>query len=180
MSEGSGSRARQASSVRLADWFRDLRGPLRKFIGRRRRLASADLDDMAQEVYLRLLRYDRVELVEDPRAYLFRIAANVASEWAMRAHERLPHAANWLDDLTTDVDAVSDYERGERQREVQEAMAGLSLRAREILRLRYNEDLDNDAIAQRLGISLRVVRRDLAHSYTHLRLVLGAPRVGDP
>ena len=43
------------------------------------------MDDAAQEVFLRLLRYDRGELVENPQAYLFKVATNVAAEWSIRA-----------------------------------------------------------------------------------------------
>jgi RNA polymerase sigma-70 factor (ECF subfamily) len=166
------AKARASSALLLADWFRDLHGPLRRFIGRRRNLASADLDDVAQEVFLRLLRYDRAELVEDPRAYLFRIAANVASEWSVRARERLPHAACWLDDLVDDFDALDETERRAREQEVREAVAGLAPRTREVLRLRYAEELDNEAIARRLELTRRIVRRELAHAYAELRLKL--------
>jgi DNA-directed RNA polymerase specialized sigma24 family protein len=64
---------------RLAEWFRELRVPLRRFIARRRGVVAADLDDVAQEVFLRLPRYDREELIADPRGYLFKVAANVPS-----------------------------------------------------------------------------------------------------
>lgn len=161
----------------LTGWFRDLHAPLRRFIGRRRPVASADLDDVAQEVYLRLLRYDRAELIEDPKGYLFRIAANVASEWAMRARERLPHAACWLDDLVDDRDVLGDAERATRAAEVRAAVEALSPRARDVLRLRFAEDLTNEVIASRLGLTRRIVRRELAQAYALLRLRL-APLKG--
>ncbi len=41
---------------------------------------SGDLDDIAQEVFLRLLRYERTEQAEHPQAYLFTIASNVAAD----------------------------------------------------------------------------------------------------
>ncbi len=47
-------------------------------------VSGADVNDVAQEVFLRLLRYDRAELIEYPQAYLFKMAANVANEWAIR------------------------------------------------------------------------------------------------
>ena|SRR2546427_7067363 len=56
---------------RLADWFRQWRSPLRKFLLRRGSVPASDLDDIAQEVFLRLMRYDRTELIEHPQAYLF-------------------------------------------------------------------------------------------------------------
>jgi DNA-directed RNA polymerase specialized sigma24 family protein len=41
-------------------------------------VSASDLDDVSQEVFPRLLRYDNAELIEHPQAYLFRMASNVA------------------------------------------------------------------------------------------------------
>ena len=47
----------------------------------RRRVAEAqDLGDLVQEVYLRLLRVQSIETVRNPLAYIYGIAAHVASE----------------------------------------------------------------------------------------------------
>lgn len=48
----------------------------------------ADFDDVAQEVFLRLLRYDAAQIVEHPQAYLFKMASNVAAEWSIRSSNR--------------------------------------------------------------------------------------------
>jgi DNA-directed RNA polymerase specialized sigma24 family protein len=73
---------------RLAAWFSQWRQPLRRWLGSRRRIPAADLDDLAQDVFLRLIHYERAEIVDAPQAYLFRVAANVANEWAMRARNQ--------------------------------------------------------------------------------------------
>jgi len=161
------------SHSRLAEWFRELRAPLRRFIARRRGVSSADLDDVAQEVFLRLLRYDREELVADPKSYLFKVAANVASEWSMRAQQRLPHASSWLDDLIDDVDVVDNTERVQRDAELDAALTTLSPRTREVLRLHFHEGLTREAIARRLNVTQRMVKRDIVNAYTRLRFVLG-------
>jgi RNA polymerase sigma factor (sigma-70 family) len=157
---------------RLAAWFRDLRLPLRRFIARRRGVLAADLDDVAQEVFLRLLRYDREELVTDPRGYLFKVAANVASEWSMRARQRLPHAASWLDDLTDEVDLTDDLERARRDAELNAALNLLPSRSREVLRLHFGEGLTYEAIAKHLNVTHRIVKRDIMNAYARLRLAL--------
>ena len=41
---------------------------------------AADAEDLAQEVYLRLMRIDDVGLIRDPRAFALRVAANRSSE----------------------------------------------------------------------------------------------------
>jgi len=73
-----------AKQERLRDWFQLFqrwRLPLRKMWF----LTESDLDDVAQDVFLRLLRYDNVDLIEHPQAYLVRMAANVLGEWIMRS-----------------------------------------------------------------------------------------------
>ena len=50
---------------------------------RRRLRNSADARDIAQETYARLLRMDKVEVIRDPQAYVFRIAANRAYDFEL-------------------------------------------------------------------------------------------------
>jgi len=80
----------------LSDWFRRWRSPLRKFLVGRTGVPAADVDDVAQEVFFRLMRYEKTELIEHPRAYLFKMATNVVTEWAIRARNRQPHGPQWL------------------------------------------------------------------------------------
>lgn len=158
---------------RLVEWFRNLRRPLRRFLALRRGVASADLDDVAQEVFLRLLRYNREDLVSDPQAYLFKVAANVASEWSMRARNRLPHDSTWLESLTDEAAQEEAVDREFENREVAAALGDLPSRAREIIRLHFAEGLKHEEIALRLGVTARIVKRDLINGYSILRGLLG-------
>lgn len=164
---------------KLTDWFRQWRTPLRKFLIVRGIARSADLDDIAQEVFLRLLRYDRTELVEHPKAYLFRMASNVAAEWAIRARSRHPHEARWLaglvDDETPDRVAAQDAV----QDEVERAIGTLPPRQRVVLKLHIHENLGVAEIAQRLGCTGRIVKRDLKSSYAKLRDELDIELIGE-
>jgi RNA polymerase sigma factor (sigma-70 family) len=155
--------------ARLADWFRELRLPLLKYLARRHRVAGADLDDLAQEVFLRLLRYDRAEFVAEPRGYLFRIATNVAHDWSKRAVERLPHDATWLAELLTESQPDGDLEQEQRSRCVEAALLRLAPRSREILRLHFGEELKYEAIATALSITPRIVKREIVRAYATLR-----------
>ena len=84
---------------RLVEWFRRWRTPLRRFLASRNAVRPADFDDVAQEVFLRLLRYDAAQIVEHPQAYLFKMASNVAAEWSIRSSIRLLHEPHWLASL---------------------------------------------------------------------------------
>jgi len=162
------------SNRRLTDWFRQWRSPLRKFLSRRGSVASSDVDDISQEVFLRLLRYDQVELVEHPQAYLFKMASNVAAEWSIRARARCPHDSKWLAELLSDDLPEDAAARTKTQEDVERAINSLPPRHREILKLQHYEGLGYAEIAARLGTTSRSVKRSVIKSYQKLRTELDA------
>jgi RNA polymerase sigma factor (sigma-70 family) len=153
----------------LADWFTRWREPLRRFLVAKGVHRVADWEDVFQEVFLRLLRYESAEVVEQPRAYVFKVAANVAAEWAMRARHRFEHQPYWLDTLVFEDRREEMFDSVVIQGRVKRAVDTLSERAQAILMLHFEEDLSHSDIAERLGLSLRVVRRDFEKSYIKLR-----------
>lgn len=163
---------------RMSDWFRQWRLPLRKFLLGRTGVPSADIDDVAQEVFLRLLRYDRAELIEQPQAYLFKMATNVAAEWAIRARHRRPHDSKWLLVLAADGQPEDDVLRESVRDEVERAIKLLTGRQREVLKLFFSEGIGQAEIANRLGSTPRSVRRHLAKSYEKLRHALDPELLG--
>ena len=161
---------------RLGHLFRDWQLPLRRFLARRRVGSTADIDDIAQEVFLRLLRYDRAELIDQPRAYLFKIATNVSAEWSMRSVRRLPHDSAWLTELVDSLSPDVEVEQQDRDESVHSAIEALPARAKEILRLHFGEGLTYPQIAVALSVSRKIVKRDLARAYASLRAALDADR----
>src|SRR3984957_4383817 len=103
------------SKSRLADWFRRWRMPLRKFLIGKGAIPASDLDDVAQEVFLRLMRYERTELIEHPQAYLYKMAPNAAAEWAIRGRYVRPHESKWLAGLSTDEQPEYEASQAELQ-----------------------------------------------------------------
>lgn len=166
--------AMSSDHERLTDWFRRFRSwriPLRKLLAARGALGAQDLDDVAQEVFLRLLRYKNSELIEYPQAYLLRMAANVAGEWALLARHRHPHQEGWLADLSVATDRQPDQQADQAaaRRDFRAALDQLPARQREVLRLHFGEGLTRPAIAARLKVSPRMVKRDLIQAYAALR-----------
>jgi RNA polymerase sigma factor (sigma-70 family) len=159
------------ADIRAAQWFRDWRKPVRHWLSRRAAVPAAELDDLAQEVFVRLLRYSEKTVVENPLGYLLRIAGNVASEWRERARVAKPHDQVWLDDLL--IESAQEPENSVRQahtdERVQKAVGKLSQRQQQVLMLRVNEGLTYKQIAERLALSPRVVLRDLSRAYSQLR-----------
>jgi RNA polymerase sigma-70 factor (ECF subfamily) len=166
---------------RLVVWFKRWRKPIRQWLSHRSSVPTADLDDLAQEVFLRLLRYSDDVAIDNPQGYLFRIAANVANEWQERARHRKPHDDSWLEDLQVEF---SDEPENAIAREVahqymQEAVNKLPRRQREVLLLHVNEGLPYKQNAERQGLTYRVILRDLTRAYSQLRMQLKQDDLGD-
>ena len=157
------------SKTTLAGWFRQWHRPLRKFLAGRSAVPAGDIDDVAQEVFLRLMRYESRELIQHPQSYLYKVASNVAAEWALRIRNSRPHESKWLTELLAEDSPEHDYLRGAAADELRRAIDSLPLRNREVLRLQFSEGLASEEIASRLGTTQRSVRRMLGKSYAKLR-----------
>jgi RNA polymerase sigma-70 factor (ECF subfamily) len=144
---------------------------MQRWVASRSLVPAADVDDLAQEAFLRLLRYSDDVVVEYPQTYLFRIAANVASEWRERARNNRPHDDSWLEDLQ--IEAGDEPENATARALVHErvraAVQRLPQRQREVLLLHVDDNLTYIKIAEQLGLTRRIVKRDLALAYSHLR-----------
>jgi RNA polymerase sigma-70 factor (ECF subfamily) len=167
--------ARESRNGRISVWFGRWRKPMRSWFSNRA-VPSAEVDDLAQEVFLRLLRYSDDVAVENPQGYLFRIAANVANEWRDRSSVRQPHARNWLDELQIDPEDQPDNSvfQSRINKHLRGAVNNLPQRQREVLLLHVNDGLTYKQIADRLGVTYRIVLRDLTRAYGALRLQLKA------
>lgn len=158
-------------AARVADWYRKWREPVCRWLYARCSVPQSDIDDLAQEVFIRLLNYSDHDLVEYPQSYLFRIASNVAHEWRERARNRRPHEPEWLDEIEDGDHFEAAHAAEQQERELYRAIDTLTERQWGIL-LWHMEDLTYFEIASKMGITYRVVLRDLTKAYSQLRMEL--------
>jgi RNA polymerase sigma-70 factor (ECF subfamily) len=154
--------------ARVADWARRWNSGLTRFL-ERRVPARADAKDLAQEVYLRLLRAEQLDMVTEPRAYLYRVASNVAAEWRLRARQSKPHSAEELEalvEINTPESLIGDALETAR---LDTALRELSPMVRAVLYLKLREAMTHEEIARHLAITPRMVRRHLSTGYSELR-----------
>lgn len=168
--------AEESRNSRLTLWFERWRVPIQRWVASRAALPASDLDDLVQEVFLRLLRYSDDTLIEYPQTYIFRIASNVASEWRERTKRRPTDDEACLAELQVETDDEPENVVAHSlvHTRVQSAVDRLPQRQRDVLVLHIHEELTCPQIAERLGLTRRIVRRDLAHAYAQLRLDLDA------
>lgn len=163
---------------RISDWFRQWRSPLRRFLAGRLRVPSADVDDLAQEVFLRLMRYDTAELIDHPQAYLYKVASNVAAEWTIRARNQRPHDSKWLAELVDPSQPEAPVLEATVRAEVRQGLRTLTPQQRNLLDLYFTNGLSHAQIAAERGESLRSIRRQFAKSYEKLRRELDPELLG--
>jgi RNA polymerase sigma-19 factor, ECF subfamily len=151
------------------------RAGLARFLLRRVRSAH-DAEDLAQEVYLRLLRVRST--VEHPKAYIYRVAANVIYEFCLQRDRELGRLASGADDVP--VEDIMDHAAGpERLLELRgventlsAVVAELPPMQRAVLLLAKHRGLSHAEIAARLGISVNTARVHLYRALARCRASL--------
>ena len=148
---------RRAVSELVRAWHR----PLRAFVGVLL-LGSQDVDDVAQEVFLRALeRLGRVTDVNALGPFLRGIARNVVRE-RQRAHVRDGWRYERFVIDRFETDAANEKGRWLTDPELLAALraclANLPVRSREMLALRYDEELTSDQIGRQFGLNGGAVR----------------------
>lgn len=128
----------------------------------RARLSSpTDAEDLAQEVYLRLLRVKDTAQIRNRRAYVLRIAANIVMEWRMLCRNRLTHSPDLLDYMAHDDDTEHQAWLAQQTRELEAALDTLTPKCRVVLILHRRDRYTMKEIAQRMGISVSMVKKYL-------------------
>jgi RNA polymerase sigma-70 factor (ECF subfamily) len=130
----------------------------------------AEAEDLAQEVYLRLLRIERRDLVRNPEGLLFRVAANAVYEWRLLARNRLPHGPEELEGLEArEAEPAADIWRAELANALTQALSRLSPKCRAAVLLHRREQLTYAEVGERLGISVGMVKKYLSHGVAQCR-----------
>lgn len=147
------------------------RAPLRGFFARRVRDA-ADVEDLIQEVFLRLVGRARGEPIEKVEQYLFQTAANVLRDSGRRSVVRDGDAHESFDEIVHDISSEITPERVLIGKEsvgiVANALRELPERTRDIFILRTLERYKCAEIAAMLRISTRAVEQHMAKALSHL------------
>jgi len=128
--------------------------------------------DIVQDTYIRLAMRGEQPQHTNPRALVFRVAANLAADHARHARVREKFDAGSIDDLVVASTAPApDAAIAARQDDVllKQAIAALPEKRRMVFLLRMSQELSYGQIAERLGISISAVEKHMSKAIIHCR-----------
>jgi RNA polymerase sigma-70 factor (ECF subfamily) len=123
-----------------------------------------DVDDIIQEIYVRVLRARRSGELAHPKAYLYATARNAALDRFRRSKiVTFEHLADFAESsVVVDETHADDAAELDKELEILDAaIEALPARCREILLLRKHDGLSHREIADRLGISPHTVNAQI-------------------
>jgi len=157
-----------SNTTLLAGWRQRWNRSLFQFLRQRVR-DSVDIEDLAQETYLRLLRARDLSEVRNPQAYLLQVARHVMLEWSGQNIPPESLAEIEEETLVDDCPPELELEAQLSQRRLAQALEEVAPVVRAVLLLRLRDDWPCQEIGKQLGLTDRQVKRHLARGYDHLR-----------
>lgn len=170
MHSGRDNRSKEGGESDLATRSRALKGALTRYF--QRRLPDAnEVDDLVQEVFLRIVRRGNSQDLDRFDGYVFETAASVIKDRFRRRRVRMSAShVSFEPDLhgQSDVSPEQTILAREALRSTTRAIMALPERTRTIFILRRLEGLSHPEIARRLGLSLSAVEKHIQRAAKQL------------
>jgi RNA polymerase sigma factor (sigma-70 family) len=160
-------------SNRISSLFQAHRAQLESMV--RRRVGNVDTAaDLVQDVFLRVMMAGPRETERDDQRVLFASARNAATEHLRSRLRRSDIMASLVPEqlAAAPISPQATLEAREAISALDEALAQLSPRCREIFIRRRVEGLSNEEIARRYGISINSVEKHIARALRHCQTSL--------
>jgi len=131
-----------------------------------------DIEDVVQETYLRAYSSAGDSDLEQPKAFLFRIAKNIALNELTRKARQI---TDYIEDcspsvvIEPDVSVEQEVEAQQTLGVYCEAVAALPEKCRKVYLLRKVHGLSHQEIADRMGLSLSSVEKYLKQGMLHCK-----------
>ncbi len=168
----------------LAAIERDHGRQLRRFLALRMRNAAAEVPDLVQEVFLRLLRIERHDTIRNPQAYLYTVASHVLHQHALR-QSVTPETVD-IADVLAELQSIPDNDpqlQAELDQRFEALVRGLrqhSPSAYATLMLHRYHGLPLQDISERLGVTYSMTKKYLAKALRYVENELEKSREALP
>ena len=143
--------------------YAEHRAALHSFFRRRIR-NQAHAADLAQEVYLRMLRVPDPSSIRNPAVYLFTVASNLAKEQATLDQRQagMDLDEGPLEEASTPLSLDGELDLKQRVDRLQRVLGQLSPKCRAAVVLRFRHDLSYRQIAAHIGVSTQMAKKYVA------------------
>ena len=160
----------------VADLERHHGQRLRRFLASRMRHGAVDVEDLVQEVFLRLLRIDRHETIRSSESYLYMVAFHVLHQHLLRraaAPEAVEITAliNEMESAPRD-DPLAQAQMQQQLQDLQAALRQLPPKAQAVLLLHRRDGYSLEEIGAQLGFSRANAAKYLSKALLHCRQYL--------
>jgi len=162
----------EAKKALVERLFTEQRAALQAFLLRRVR-KPPEASELAQEVYLRMLRVPEMENIRNPEAYLYAVATNLAKEHGQRERRdlvRLDVDDPLVQEQLAELPGIAgELDTAQRVKRLHEVLQQLPPKCRAAVELQYWHGMRYEEIARRLGISTNMVKKYLSQALLHCR-----------
>jgi len=171
-SDGEPGETPEDSGAAVARLFRAHNRVLIGFLAVRLR-SEHEAQEVAQEAYVKLLQLEHPSAVSFLRAYLFRVAENLALDRLKHRNHVVRHVRSQIAGDPLFGRSVEEEAAAEQELTLlKSVVAELPPRCREAFRMHRLENLSTAEIAAALGVTERMVRKYVARSLIYARLRL--------
>ena len=158
--------AKEAEALSVHKVVREHHGSLLVWL-RRRLAVPEDANDIAQEAYIRLMKYEGSTEIRSPLSMLYRIALNVAHDLGRAGHARRNDEHLNVDDMELpseqpEVERVLDAKASYRR--ACDAIEQLPPKCRQVFLLSRVRGMTYPEIARHCGISVKMVEKHISHA----------------
>lgn len=132
--------------------------------------SESNAGDLVQETLLRVwLNRDRLSSLDHPRAYIYRIAANLAYTWLKNQLVRKRSEKISAEDTQVSDEGETSMTVKAIRHVVRQAVNSMPLQRSRIYLMHREQGMKATEIARELGISVSTVKNTLSQALSHIR-----------
>ncbi len=159
-----------------ADCYEKFHLELTRFLGKAVS-KQTDLQDLSQEIYLRVLRVKNPDMILSPRSYLYKIAIHVIDEWRNSSREQYTHISNKTEMMDKPQELLSKYSASQPTEpilaiELNNALKSLPPIYAQTILMKWHYGMNYKEISTQLKVTERQVKRYIVKGYAALRIKL--------
>ncbi len=164
------------SERQISQLYSDHSGALTSYLSKKFYINVAEAEDYVQMTFTKLTNMDEIDHLENPRAYLYRIANNLVID-QLRNQDRHNKWVSEEQAINQDIDdTIDDPARisiaKQQLRILKQTIDGMSERRKLFIKQSRFENLSNVEIAKSAGVTEAAVRKHLSKALVELKHAL--------